>query len=391
MQVIRWVEALFSYKTVRKLCCVVLVLSIPACAASTHTAAPIEYNNSVARFITSPFKHPVEKDLRKLIHEVASEDSKCDTASRNEQLVSHLISPNSVSALQNRQNYYWEKALPEELGQKAAVLDSVEQNLAMYLFNLKKSLSSAGLKVSNNNTKIALLSTPSRSANVRSSLHTRPVPVFKNPTSYAARFSPVPIMKKTFKKPPVPVFSGLRAAKGGPYVPLEQEDFTQRYRELSNTLKELVQLENLYTTLPIGKPMAEARITSGFGARRDPFNRRWAQHSGMDFVSKGTLAVYSTGAGKVTHAGRRGAYGNMVIIDHGHGLTSRYAHLSRVSVREGQQITDTSLVGYQGHTGRATGSHLHYEVRMNGKALNPESFVTSKTPPVCRFKTASLR
>lgn len=374
-------------RTAKMFGCATFVLSLAACNSSSYqqqvqenTVSPITH---VARLITTPFRGSVERDLRSLIHEVGNQEVACDSTTNREKLISQLISPRSVNELQHGQEQYWEKALPLEVARKQEVLDSVEQNLALHMRSLKESISATGLKVASTPTQVALLTTPSlqQAPKVVPAIGFAPVPILKHPAPYTslAKFAPVPMLK-----------SAKGAAEGGPFVPLRQEDFTQRYRELSATLKQLVALENIYTALPIGNPMPEGAVTSGFGVRRDPFNHRWAQHTGIDFSAAGTPVAYSTGAGTVIFAGKRSDYGNMVVVDHGHGLTSRYAHLSQISVREGQKITDHTAIGYQGSTGRATGNHLHYEVRMNGRAIDPVNFVTANSP-VCRYKTASLQ
>lgn len=399
MSIINTRNAAVFQRIVRLFGCVSLILSTASCNSPSHhqqtSESEVNPITHVARFIATPFRATVEKDLRSLIHQ-ASQEPDCDSSSGREQLISQLISPTSVNVLQQENDAYWDQALPVEAAKKEEVLDSVEQNLALHMHNIKQSITATGLKIGDNNTQVALRSVPSMPhlpaagrGVLMASPHALPVPVLKHPAHYASTTFPVPVLKGATRLP-VPLYKMARndAAKGGPFVPLRKEDFSERYRDLSRTLKQLVALENLYTALPIGNPMPGGAMTSGFGIRRDPFNHRPARHTGIDFSSHGTPAVYSTGAGKVIFAGRRSDYGNMVVVDHGHGLTSRYAHLSQLAVRDGQAVTDRTLVGYQGHTGRATGSHLHYEVRMNGRAVNPASFVAA-TPPVCRYNVAS--
>lgn len=116
---------------------------------------------------------------------------------------------------------------------------------------------------------------------------------------------------------------------------------------------------------------AHGWLTSSVGRRRDPINGGRDYHSGLDIAADHGSAVYATADGMVLQAAREGAYGNLVIVDHGYGLETRYGHLSAYKVKPGAQVKRGELVGLVGSTGRSTGSHLHYEVRVNGRLLNP--------------------
>lgn len=121
---------------------------------------------------------------------------------------------------------------------------------------------------------------------------------------------------------------------------------------------------------------ASGRLTSGFGMRRSPFNRTVMQfHSGIDIAGVHGSAIYATAEGVITSASYRGGYGNLVIISHGYGFETYYAHLSRFAVSSGQRVKRGQVIGYMGRTGRVTGTHLHYEVRVNGVAVNPMSYI----------------
>ena len=168
-------------------------------------------------------------------------------------------------------------------------------------------------------------------------------------------------------------------AMGGPFVePMDPSDpFDASINDLDLALERLDTARRTARKLPFGNPSPQSSITSRFGNRTDPFLGRLALHAGIDFrVSTGTQ-VRSTGAGTVVVAGRNGGYGNMVEIDHGNGLTTRYAHLSRVLVKVGDHLEAADPVGLSGTTGRSTGPHLHYEVRRNGKAVDPMRFLTA--------------
>jgi murein DD-endopeptidase MepM/ murein hydrolase activator NlpD len=119
-------------------------------------------------------------------------------------------------------------------------------------------------------------------------------------------------------------------------------------------------------------PIANGHLSSGFGYRRHPILHRRKMHKGLDFAAKRGTEVDAAGAGVVVKAGWGGSYGRLVVIDHGHGLTSRYAHLSRISVSAGDIVFAGAEIARVGSTGRATGPHLHFEVRQDGRAIDPE-------------------
>ncbi|HXV29360.1 MAG TPA: M23 family metallopeptidase, partial [Sinorhizobium sp.] len=114
---------------------------------------------------------------------------------------------------------------------------------------------------------------------------------------------------------------------------------------------------------------------SNFGNRLDPFFGRLALHAGIDFRAEAGTRVRSTAAGTVTSAGPAGGYGNMIEVDHGNGVSTRYAHLAVVLVGAGDHVKADQVIGKSGSTGRSTGPHLHYEVRLNGQAVDPMRFL----------------
>jgi murein DD-endopeptidase MepM/ murein hydrolase activator NlpD len=121
-----------------------------------------------------------------------------------------------------------------------------------------------------------------------------------------------------------------------------------------------------------------AAFTSGYGMRSDPFQGRAAMHAGIDLSGPIGTPIYATADGVVTTAGyNSGGYGNLIKIDHGKGIETRYGHLSSMSVREGARVRRGEMIGRMGSTGRSTGSHLHYEVRIDGRAVNPIPFMKS--------------
>jgi murein DD-endopeptidase MepM/ murein hydrolase activator NlpD len=135
-------------------------------------------------------------------------------------------------------------------------------------------------------------------------------------------------------------------------------------------------LTSAISTLPLGEPLVEYEVTSPFGARNDPINLLTGIHEGVDLGAPTGTPVMATGAGQVVWAGWRDRYGMMVEIDHGMGgLHTRYAHLSKVLVNVGERVNRGTPLGLVGVTGRTTGPHLHYEVRMGDQATNPMKFI----------------
>ena len=171
-------------------------------------------------------------------------------------------------------------------------------------------------------------------------------------------------------------------AMGGPLIPF----FKDRGQELHPTLERLNlalqrmdALERTLIAIPSGKPSSTGMITSSYGYRRDPFTGGGAMHSGIDFKGPKGQPILAAAGGRVTHAGWKSGYGKAVEITHGNGLMTRYAHLSRIDVAAGQRIEQGIQLGAMGSTGRSTGTHLHFEVRLNGRAINPRPFLEANT------------
>jgi len=161
---------------------------------------------------------------------------------------------------------------------------------------------------------------------------------------------------------------------GGPLIEVNNPSkFDRRIKELDHALDQLDLLKA--EIRKIANPAPGAVVTSGFGFRSDPILGVSALHPGIDFRDAVGSNVPATAAGVVTRAGRTGGYGNMVEIDHGGGYSTRYAHLSEIDVKIGEKVALGQTIGKSGSTGRSTGPHLHYEVRHNGKAVNPVSFL----------------
>ena len=126
---------------------------------------------------------------------------------------------------------------------------------------------------------------------------------------------------------------------------------------------------------------AQGWLTDAFGKRRDPFTGVEEFHSGLDISTDRGQPVYATANGSVQSAGPAGAYGNMVTIDHGFGLVTRYAHLQVCKVTTGEKVRRGNVIGLVGSTGRSTGDHVHYEVLANGQTLNPLRFLIERSRP----------
>lgn len=184
---------------------------------------------------------------------------------------------------------------------------------------------------------------------------------------------------------PRPAQSSARgglAGVGGPLIPLPTTrasallEFDMRTAYLQDQLAYVDRLTRGLSVIPVRRPVrGDPEVSSGFGPRRDPFLGIMAFHAGIDFRGSTGDPVTAAAAGTVAQAGRNGGFGVMVEIDHGHGLSTRYAHLSALNVREGQTVTAGQMVGRVGSTGRSTGPHLHYETWVENEAVNPERFI----------------
>lgn len=167
---------------------------------------------------------------------------------------------------------------------------------------------------------------------------------------------------------------------GGPFILArgEGDSIIDEANAVADALSRYQTARRALLTAPVRMPVAGAQtVTSNFGNRSDPFVNRAAFHSGMDFRAGMGTPVLAAASGTVSHAGPRGGYGKMVEIDHGNGLTTRYAHMSRIGVAVGQTIASGQQVGLSGSTGRSTGPHLHFEVRRAGNAVNPARFIAA--------------
>ena len=147
------------------------------------------------------------------------------------------------------------------------------------------------------------------------------------------------------------------------------------------TLVSKLHLDALTTELPAPTPDVSMLTTepvarsesSGYGWREDPKNKRQKFHHGSDYRGKPGTPILAAGTGTVVFAGRRGGYGNVIFVDHGNGVITRYAHLRRIEAKKGSTVTAGERIGQLGSTGRTTGPHLHFEVRLDGRSVDPNT------------------
>jgi murein DD-endopeptidase MepM/ murein hydrolase activator NlpD len=172
-----------------------------------------------------------------------------------------------------------------------------------------------------------------------------------------------------------PARVGSTQAMGGPFESAANSTF----KNLFESWKKLDQLQDGVIAIPSDKPVkANVEFTSGFGVRSDPFHAGAAMHPGIDLAGAYGTPIYATADGTVLRAGwNSGGYGNLVEIDHGRGIATRYGHMSAILVHAGDHVTRGEQIGRMGSTGRSTGNHLHYEVRIDGRPVNPIPFMKS--------------
>ena len=160
---------------------------------------------------------------------------------------------------------------------------------------------------------------------------------------------------------------------GGPLEPAGSDS------EISNKILEKSNKFEIYRekflSVPLSAPIKKYYITSGYGVRTDPYTKRKAFHKGIDLGAPWGSDIKSTAAGEVSFVGRYGSYGKSVFVKHGNGIETRYAHLSKIFVKEGQRLELGHVIGKIGNTGRSTGKHLHYEIKVRNKARNPRPFL----------------
>ena len=187
--------------------------------------------------------------------------------------------------------------------------------------------------------------------------------------------------------------TSTRAGQGGPFIPFPNRTGVAMPRDpaiarLTADLNRLNTLEEMVMALPSFKPAEVIRLSSGFGYRHDPFTGAGAMHAGLDFTGAYGSPIRAAAAGRVSFAGTMSGYGNVVEVDHGHGITTRYAHLSGFASHVGQAVAPGDVIARMGNTGRSTGTHLHFEVRLGGTPVNPLRFLEAN-PDVLEIKAVA--
>ncbi|MDC0126947.1 M23 family metallopeptidase [Methylophilaceae bacterium] len=179
--------------------------------------------------------------------------------------------------------------------------------------------------------------------------------------------------------------------KGGPFIgqKISHNNIQKNLGRLMQSMKVREEIYNrmeaillnqsvLRETLPSLYPVNVPYTSSSYGWRRDPILGKRAMHEGIDFSAAHGESIYATAGGIVVYAGKKGAYGNLVTINHGGGLQTRYAHISKILVKKGDIVKKQDLIAFVGNTGRSTGPHLHYEIRLNKKSLDPKQYLKRK-------------
>ena len=185
---------------------------------------------------------------------------------------------------------------------------------------------------------------------------------------------------------------GDKTAQGGPLLHLATSadgSLDPRFRRLGLSLARMGLLERGLSGIPNTLPASMEFISSGFGYRSDPFTGEGAFHAGLDFKGPIGAPIYAAAKGTVSFVGQKQGYGNCVEIDHGNGLMTRYAHMSAFHSRIGQPVKAGDPIGAIGSTGRSTGPHLHFEVRINDRPVNPRPFLEAAPHVLEEARTGS--
>ena len=182
---------------------------------------------------------------------------------------------------------------------------------------------------------------------------------------------------------PTAIIRGAATGRGGPFIPYKgrmgkAKSLGPSFAALEGALFRMEVLERTLVAVPSGNPADVLMMSSGFGYRSDPFTGGAAMHSGLDFRGPIGTPILAAAPGRVSFVGTKSGYGNVVEVDHGQGIMTRYAHLSGFTSKVGAQVAAGQQIAKMGSTGRSTGSHLHFEVRLNGVAVNPRRFLEAK-------------
>ena len=179
---------------------------------------------------------------------------------------------------------------------------------------------------------------------------------------------------------PQSLVAAARTAQGGPFVRIStgrDGSLDPRFERLALSMAHMAALEQGLSGIPQFMPADMRMISSGFGYRSDPFNGHAAMHTGLDFRGPIGSPIHAAANGRVTFVGMKNGYGRVVEISHGNGMLTRYAHMSAWRAHVGEQVQAGDVIGLIGSSGRSTGPHLHFEVRINDRAVNPRPFLES--------------
>lgn len=170
---------------------------------------------------------------------------------------------------------------------------------------------------------------------------------------------------------------------GGPYIPaenkfLQEKKISDKVSRLYQTVDDVAYYREVMDYVPLGKPVWSLWVSSSYGTRSDPFKKTKAYHKGVDFAGRTGNKIRVMAKGKVTKSEYSTSYGNLVVVDHGNGFVTKYAHMNKAYVQKGQYVENGDAIGEVGSTGRSTGPHLHYEILYQGKDVDPMPFVKAK-------------
>ncbi len=176
--------------------------------------------------------------------------------------------------------------------------------------------------------------------------------------------------------------SKKKNAKGGPYIPqknkVQDKKLDDKVSTIFQNVDDTLYYREVMKSVPIGKPVWSYWVTSQYGKRTDPFKKTKATHKGVDLASRTGNKINIRANGKVTRAEYAGGYGNLVVVDHGNGFQTKYAHLHKIYVKKGAYLEIGDTIGEVGSTGRSTGPHLHYEILYQGRDIDPMPFIKAK-------------
>lgn len=199
-------------------------------------------------------------------------------------------------------------------------------------------------------------------------------------------------LRSTFKAINVPLkqhglyfnpLANKKESKGGVYIPeyslINDERIDKKVAQIFENVDDYEYYKEVMKKLPLGKPVWSYWVTSQYGTRNDPFKGSKARHKGVDLASRTGNKIRVKASGKVTRSEFTNGYGNLVVVDHGNGFQTKYAHLHKIYVKKGATVAYDDVIGEVGSTGRSTGPHLHYEVLYRGVSVNPMPFIKAKS------------